>query len=155
MTGDARGIMTTSVISANEEQTLKEVIELLAKHKYSGLPVVDSDNRVVGIISETDIVSYSHKVSVIPFADLSGWISPYTDVADMASLRKGVELLTRTKVGQVMTRKVYTVTADTDAHDVAVLMSRRNINRVPVVDKDGKLLGIVTRADMVRKLAGS
>lgn len=154
MTGNASDVMTSSVISVTEDQTLKEVIELLARHKFSGLPVVDKGNKVIGIISETDIVRYSHKVSVIPFADLSGWISPYTDVADMASLRKGVDLLTKTKVSQVMTRKVFTVTADTDSHDVAVMMSRRNINRVPVVDGDGKLLGIVTRADIVSNLAG-
>ena len=149
----AREIMTSPVISVNEAQTIKEVIELLAKHRFSGVPVVDDNNVVVGILSDTDIVRYSHQVSVIPFADLSGWISPYADVSDLASLRKGIDMIAKTSVGQVMTKKVYTAPADTPVPELAKMMSRRRINRVPIVDTDEKLIGIVTRADLVRNMA--
>ena len=149
----ARDIMTTPVLSVKEDSTIKEVIELLFQNRFSGVPVIDDDEKVIGILSDTDIVRYSHQVSVIPFADLSGWISPYTEVTDLASLRKGVDLLTSTRAAQVMTKKVYTVTEDTDSGEVARLMNRRNINRVPVIDTEGRLSGIVTRADIVGYLA--
>jgi CBS domain-containing protein len=149
----AREIMTTPVLSITEDQSIKEVIDLLAANKFSGVPVVDSSNTVVGIISDTDIVRYSHQLSVIPFTDLSGWISPYADISDLASLRKGIDLLTTTKVAQVMTKKVLTAGEDTDISEIAKLMSRRKINRVPIVDRDGKLVGIITRADLVNNMA--
>ncbi|MFU8794551.1 MAG: CBS domain-containing protein, partial [Dethiobacteria bacterium] len=58
-----------------------------------------------------------------------------------------------TRVGQIMTKKVYTINEDAQAKEVALLMNRRKINRVPVVDSDGKLVGIITRSDMVQCLA--
>lgn len=143
-------IMSAPAISVDENQTLQDVLELLAKHRFSGVPVVDAEDKVIGIISDTDIIRYSQQINVIPLSNLSGWISPYADISDLASVRKGFEMLTKTKVSQVMTKKVYTITEDAEAKDVAQLMNRRNINRVPVVDSAGKLIGIVTRADMVQ-----
>lgn len=145
--------MSAPAISVNENQTLQEVLELLAKHRFSGAPVVDAENRVIGVISDTDIIRYSHQINVIPLSNLSGWISPYADISDLASIRKGYELLTKTKTSQVMTKKVYTVNEDAEANEVAQLMNRRKINRVPVVNSEGKLVGIITRADMVQCMA--
>lgn len=153
MSSLARDIMNTPVISISAEQSIKEVIDLLTANKFSGVPVVDSSNKVVGVISDTDIVRYSHQLSVIPFTDLSGWISPYADISDLASLRKGIDLLVTTKVAQVMTKKVFTASEDMEVSEIAKLMSRRRINRVPIVNKDGELIGIVTRADLVKSMA--
>jgi len=149
----AKEIMSAPAISVNENQTLQEVLELLAKHRFSGVPVVDAENKVIGVISDTDIIRYSHQINVIPLSNLSGWISPYADISDLASIRKGYELLTKTKTSQVMTKKVYTVNEDAEANEVAQLMNRRKINRVPVVNSEGKLVGIITRADMVQCMA--
>lgn len=149
----ARDIMTAPVLSITEDQSIKEVIDLLAANKFSGVPVVDSDNKVVGVISDTDIVRYSHQISVIPFTDLSGWISPYADISDLASLRKGIDMLAKTKVSHVMTKKVHVASEDTDIQEIAKLMSRRKINRVPIVDGEERLVGIVTRADLVTNMA--
>lgn len=149
----AKEIMSAPAISVNENQTLQEVLELLAKHRFSGAPVVDAENRVIGVISDTDIIRYSHQINVIPLSNLSGWISPYADISDLASIRKGYELLTKTKTSQIMTKKVYTVNEDAEANEVAQLMNRRKINRVPVINSEGKLVGIITRADMVQCMA--
>lgn len=149
----AKDIMTKPVISVSEDQNLKEVLELLAKHSFSGVPVVDQDNKVIGIISDTDIIRYSQQVSVIPLSNLSGWISPYAEISDLASLQKGFNLLHKTSVGKVMTKKVYTIEENAAANEVAKLMNRRKINRIPIVDNSGKLVGIVTRADMVLCMA--
>jgi CBS domain-containing protein len=89
----------------------------------------------------------------VPLSNLSGWISPYAEVSDLASMRKGFDLLHRTAVSQVMTKKVYTAHEDAPANEVAELMNRRKINRVPVVDSDDKLKGIITRSDMVQCMA--
>lgn len=149
----ARDIMSYPAISVNEDQTLQETIELLAEHRFSGVPVVNSAGKPIGIISDTDIIRYSHQVKVVPKTNLSGWISPYADVNDLVSMRKGMDSLHRTRVGTVMTRKVYTVTEDAPANEIARLMNKRNINRIPVVDSEGRLVGVVTRADMVQCMA--
>ncbi len=149
----AKDIMSSPAVSVKEDQTLKETIKLLAEHRISGLPVVDDAGKVAGIISDTDIISYSQKINVVPTTNLSGWISPYTDVSELATMRSGMETLHETTVGEVMTKKVYTISEDADAGEVARLMSRRKINRVPVVNNKGELVGIVTRADMVQCMA--
>jgi CBS domain-containing protein len=149
----AKDIMTAPVTSATEDQSLKEVLELLARERFSGVPVVDKNGKAVGVISDTDIIRYSQQLSVIPLSNLSGWISPYAEISDLASMRKGVDLLHKTSVAQVMTKKIYTILQDAPASDVAKLMNRRKINRVPVVDENGKLVGIITRADIVQCMA--
>lgn len=149
----AKDIMSTPPISISGEKTLKEAIELLAEKQISGFPVVDEKNKVIGIISDTDIIRYSQKLSIVTHTSLSGWVSPYIDVDDLASMRKGYDLFGKTKVKEIMTKKVFSVHEDADAPDVAKLMNRRNINRIPVVNNDGSLVGIVTRADMVQCMA--
>ncbi len=149
----AKDIMSSPTISISKEQTVKEALDLLAKHGISGLPIVDENDKVVGIISDTDIIRYSQQKSIVPHTGSSFWISPYSEIEELASVRSGFELLHKTKLENIMTKKVYSVTEDTPASDVAKLMNRRKINRIPVVSDDGKLIGIVTRADMVQCMA--
>ncbi len=149
----AKEIMTKPALSAREADTVKAVLELLAEKRISGVPVVNEDGKVIGVISDTDIIRYAHQISVVPLSNLSGWISPYAEVSDLASMRKGFELLHRTAVSQIMTKKVHTVHEDAPANEVAEMMNRRKINRVPVVDSDDKLKGIVTRSDLVQCMA--
>jgi len=149
----ARDIMSSPPISIHEDKTLREAIELLAEHRFSGLPVVNNEGKIVGIISDTDIIRYSEKIKVVPHTNLSGWISPYVDVSTLATMRKGMDSLHQTRVSEVMTKKVFTVNEEAEATDIARLMNRRNINRIPVVDGNNKLVGVVTRADMVQCMA--
>lgn len=149
----AKEIMSSPAVSIKEDQTVKEALDVLAERNFSGLIVVDKDDKVVGVISDTDIIRYSQRKSVVPQSSFSFWTSPYTEIDDIASIREGFEMLHRTLTSQVMTKKVYTVKKDTPATDVAKLMNRRNINRVPVIDDEGKLAGIITRSDVVQCLA--
>ena len=149
----ASSVMTTPVISISPEVTLKEAINILAESKISGLPVVDADNKVVGVITEKDIVNYASTLHVIPLLRSSGWVSPHTDVDDIASFKKGYELLSNVKVEKVMSRKPHTVKKSAYIAEVANLMNKKNVNRIPVVDEEGKLAGIIARADLVTYLA--
>lgn len=149
----ARDIMTAPAILIRQNENVKTALDLLARHNISGLPVVDEQEKVVGIISGSDILHYSQQKKVIPKASSSFWVSPYAETDDIASVRNGFELLHRTIVEKVMTKKVYTVSEDTPTSEVAKLMINRAINRVPVVSQDGKLRGIISRADLVKYLA--
>ncbi|HHX77443.1 MAG TPA: CBS domain-containing protein [Firmicutes bacterium] len=146
-------IMSTEVVTVSPKASLKEAIELISENNISGLPVVDEENRVIGIISETDIVNYSNSLHVIRLMDTAGWISPYADVSNFFTYKKGYELLTKTKVERVMSQKVVTVKANATENEIAMLMKKKKINRVPVVGEKGELLGIVSRADLINLLA--
>lgn len=145
--------MTSKVLSINPENTLEEAIDLMAQNNISGLPVTDEEKKIVGVLSESDIIDYSSKLQVVTRIGSSGWISPYTDVNSLTSFKKGYEILSRTKVKEVMTKKVVTVFDTDSAEEVARLMSKKNINRVPVVNYNGALVGIITRSNLLLLLA--
>lgn len=146
-------VMNTNVITVSPEATLEDAIKILAKNRISGLPVVDSDNKVVGVITEKDIVDYAGRLHVIPKMGTAGWISPHVDVSDIATFKKGYELLATARVKKVMSGKPVTVEESTYISEVARLMKKKNVNRIPVVNKAGKLVGIIARADLVNYLA--
>ena len=146
-------IMTKQVISVSPETTLDKATELMTENDISGLPVEDENNKLVGIITERDIIKFSSSTHVIPLISTSGWISPHTDVTNIASFRQGVELLTNTKVNNVMNSNVKYVKEDTPINEVAKIMEKNRINRIPIVDNDKKLCGIITRQDLVNYIA--
>ncbi len=149
----AKDIMTREVVTVAEQDTLQDVVDLLSRHRFGGLPVVDNEMNLKGVISVTDIVHYSEKIDVVPLINLSGWVSPHSDTNSLFYLRKGQDALHYTVVGDIMRRKVYTAKEDDPLNEVARLMKRRRINRVPIVDDDNKLLGIVTRSDIVKGIS--
>ena len=90
---------------------------------------------------------------MVPLFDLSGWISPHAEIKDLTSIKRGIDLLAQTTVSRLMKRKVHTAGEDTAILAIAGLMSRHQVNRVPIVDGENRLRGIVTRNDLVRSIA--
>jgi CBS domain-containing protein len=147
----ARDVMKSPVITVPDTATLGEVACILDQHDISGVPVVDASGRLVGIISELDLIRRSQQVQIArrnPFA----WVSPHTSVTDIAAFTRGLCEVGETKVADVMTRKVITVNEYDSLESVALLMSQRRINRVPVMSGPD-LVGIISRADLVWAMA--
>lgn len=144
----AGDIMESDVITVSADMTVQELAELLSKKKISGAPVVDDQKRVVGIVSESDLVSLDadiHFPHYIQFLD---------SVIFLESVKKFEERLRKTaatRIKQIMTVDVATAQKDTPLHEVATMMTDRGINRLPVLDGD-VLVGIVTRASLVRSM---
>jgi CBS-domain-containing membrane protein len=135
-------VMTTDVLTARPTMTLKDVARVLAARGISGLPVVD-DDRVLGVVSEADILAKERR----PPKHQLGWSARQAP----ARRRKGEA---RT-AGEAMTSPAVTVGPEYRVDRAAGLMLDCGINRLPVVDEDGRLVGIVTRADLVRAFASS
>lgn len=135
-------VMSVDVIVALTETPLAEVAELMARHKVSGVPVLNEDRTVAGIISEADFLSRM------------GGVESGTVMNVIADCLRGNSCLAapiRAKTAKdIMSRPVVRVPRDALLMDVATLMTDRKINRVPVVDEADRLIGIVTRADVVR-----
>lgn len=151
----AMDVMTTNVITVAPETSVQEVARILSERGISGVPVVDSDNRLVGIVSEGDLL---HRVETGTDRrpDRTGrrrswWLDTIGRDEELA--RDYVKSHGRT-VRDVMTGEVISVSDTTELAEIATLLETKRIKRVPVV-KDGKLVGIVSRANLVRALAAA
>ena len=142
----AMDVMTSEVITVEEDASVQMVAKLLAERGISAIPVVDSENRVIGMVSEGDLL---HRTETGTERCRSWWLDM------MASTNKPAGDYIKShsgKVKDVMTRDVISVIDTTPVADIAVLLETNRIKRVPVMH-DGKLVGIVSRANLVRALA--
>jgi CBS domain-containing protein len=142
----AREIMTSDVITAAPDTPVGQIASLLLENRISAVPVIDYDRHIVGIVSEGDLMRRAETGTERP---RSWWLELITDVETLA--RDYAKTHGRRAV-DVMTRHVVSVTEDTDVGDIANLLETRSIKRVPVV-REGKLVGIVSRADLLRAVA--
>jgi CBS domain-containing protein len=139
-------VMTRTVLTVRPEMTLKHAAALLAEHKISGLPVVDPHGRVVGVLSEGDILfKEAGRSPKRPFVDRLLSLPPSEREAKLAA---------RT-VGEAMTAPALTIGPGRPLSMAAAMMLDEGVKRLPVVDVLGTLVGIVTRADLVRAFVRS
>jgi len=146
-------IMNTKVLSIGPNASVEEAVKIFSQNKISGLPVVDNNNKLIGILTERDIVVFSSDLHVIPLISSSNWISPYTEVSKISSSKRGYDLISKTQVEKVMTKKLYDVTGDASWYEIVKIMKSGKINHIPVVDNERKLIGIITRTDMLNYMA--
>jgi CBS domain-containing protein len=141
----AKDIMTTSVVTVTPDTPVPAIARLLLERRISGVPVVDAGGRLVGIVTESDLM---RRPEIETERSRPWWLQIFT------GHREAAEEYTKShgsKAGQVMTHPVVTVEEDTPVGDIAVLLEERRIKRVPVV-RDGKLVGIVSRANLLQGL---
>jgi CBS domain-containing protein len=142
----AMDVMTSEVITVDENAPIQSVAKLMADHGISAVPVVDNENRVIGMISEGDLL---HRVETGTERRRSWWLEMVSSTNQLA----GDYIKSHSgKVKDIMTRDIISVTDMTPVADIAVLLETNRIKRVPVL-RDGKLVGIVSRANLVRALA--
>src|SRR4051812_45992987 len=148
----ATDVMTTDVITVPPDTTIQELAALLSERGISGAPVVDADNKLVGIVSEGDLLHRAETgTERPPERRRSWWLDSLASERDLA--RDYVRSHTHT-VRDVMSKDVITVAEATGLDEIANLLESKRIKRVPVV-RDGKVVGIVSRANLVRALVAT
>lgn len=151
----AKEVMTAPVISVKPDTSLKRAAEILDENRFSGMPVVDDEDKLIGIISETDILRYTQQIIGQPLRDPHHVFTKGKEVLHVDITHRGVEvieLVASTAVETLMTTEVISATEDTPLFEVSRLMYENSINRIPVTDKNNKLLGVITRADLIKAL---
>lgn len=135
-TSTVADVMTARVIAAHEEAEFKRIVEVMRANHVSALPVVDSHNRVLGVVSEADLLI--KEAEAAPQRAGWRWLLPGTE-------RKAEAVLAK----DLMTRPAVTIGREATVAEAAGLMSARRIKRLPVVDDAGHLMGVVSRVDVL------
>ena len=143
---NAADVMVTNVIAVGLDACLQDVAHLLLTNRISAVPVVDSNGKVVGIVSEGDLM---RRAEAGTGRRRSWWLSLLTGKEGLAA--QYVKEHSR-KVADVMTRDVITATPDTPLQDIANILEKNSIKRVPIIE-DGKMVGLVSRANLLQALA--
>ena len=143
----AKDVMTTGVVTVEPETTVREIAAVLAEKGISAVPVVDAQGAILGVVSEGDLMR-REEIGTGP-KKRSWWLLPFSETESAAAdYAKSHGMHAR----DVMTRQVVTVTEQTSLAEIAEILETRRIKRVPVL-RDGKLVGIVSRANIVQAIA--
>ena len=132
--------MTRNVVAVQKDDEIASAVRLLSENRISGLPVIDNGGLVIGVVSEADILGSAGMGSSFTFKDIIRRLLG----EPLAGHRQGV------RVGDIMSRPPITILPGADMGAAAKILSERRIKRLPVVDGDGRLIGIISRADIVR-----
>jgi CBS domain-containing protein len=141
-----KDLMTTNVLAVRSSTKLKDAAVLLAEHRISGLPVVDPDGHVLGVFSEGDIL-YKETGA----RDKPGFFERLLAVPPVGL---DLKLAART-VGEAMSAPALTIGPRRPVTEAATVMIEEGVNRLPVIDDEERLIGIITRADLVRAFVRS
>ena len=151
--------MEKLVIKFHVDDKITDIAQILRENKISGAPIVDKDNKVIGIVSEGDIMRllevHSPRINLILPSPLD-WIElPIRMKYEFDEIAEDMNRAASVHISEIMTKKVITTKEDDDISDAAQLMDTHSVNRLPVVDDEGKLIGIVTRGDIISALVRS
>lgn len=144
----AKDIMTADPIKVTPDEDVAKAAKLLLEKHINGLPVVDTDNILVGILTQSDLVATQKKFPLPTIFTVLDGILPLTSTS---KLEKEVEKMTASKVEKAMTSDPVSVELDTPLEDVAQFMADNKFHTLPVVQK-GKLVGVIGKEDVLRTL---
>lgn len=144
----AKDIMTEKVITVFPETKITEAARLLLENRVNGLPVVDSQSRLKGIICQSDLITQQEKVPLPSFFTILDSFIPLTS---HKNLEKEVRKIAAVTVEEAMTCDPITVGPEISLEEIATLMVKKNIHTLPVADR-GKLVGIIGKEDVLRTL---
>ncbi|KXZ49688.1 hypothetical protein GPECTOR_20g545 [Gonium pectorale] len=144
-----RDVMSSGrLFTCRPEDTVDSALELLVANRITGLPVVDPDNRVVGVVSDFDLLALdsmgrvNEDQNLFPSADQS-W-QAFKEVKKMLAKSAGK------KIKDVMTPQPITVRPETNLNDATSILITKKIRRLPVVDAEGRLVGLISRGNIVK-----
>jgi CBS-domain-containing membrane protein len=149
----AAEIMNPDVPSLTREEDARKAIELLAQTDFGAIPVVDSANKVVGIVSESDLV-LSEEESDLHLPHYLNIMGGIVFVGSMKGFEERLNKAFATNVRDLMTADPVVVETTDDAEKIARKIADEHHNHLPVVDSEGRLAGMVTRADALAALVG-
>ncbi|UCE71715.1 MAG: CBS domain-containing protein [Nitrospiraceae bacterium] len=145
----ATDIMTKDVITATSGTTVEELARLLISHKISGVPVVNDDKKLIGIVTENDLIKKNKRFHIPTIIRL---FDAYF-LLDSGKVEDEIKKMVATTVGEICTTKVVSIKEDTTLEEIATIMAEKHVHLLPVL-RDDEVVGIVGKADVVRSMTG-
>lgn len=145
----ARDIMTAEVVTIGPEASIEDLARLLENHKIGGVPVVEADGSLVGVVTQSDLVKRSRDLELPPALNI---LDLHMFLETPSGFKRRLEKMLGDTVREVMTPEPLTIPPDMPVKEIAALMDRKKVHTLPVVDQ-GKLVGIVGKMDLIRGLA--
>lgn len=145
----AKDIMTKDVITVKPESTVEELARLLIDHRFSGVPVVDDAKRLIGIVTEHDLISQNKRLHIPTIIRL---FDAYI-LLGSGQMESEIKKMAAVIVGDICTTKVVSITEETTIEEIATIMSEKKIHVLPVL-RDGIVVGIVGKVDVVGTMTG-
>jgi CBS-domain-containing membrane protein len=144
----AKDIMTKDVITVHPDTEVVQAANLLLDHHINGLPVVDEEGHVKGIICQSDLVAQQRK---IPLPSFFIMLDSFIPLTSPKNIEKELQKMSAVTVKDAMTPDPITVDLETDLEDIATLMVKHKIHTLPVLDH-GRLVGIIGKEDILRTI---
>ena len=141
-------IMTRDVITVTAETTIRELAEIMTRHRIGSVPVVDDKGALIGIVTESDLIEQDKNFHIPTVISLFDWV---IYLESEKKFEKELKRMTGQTVGDIYTKEAMTVEPQTTISEIADIMCDKRIHSLPVVDA-GKLVGIVSRIDLIRSM---
>lgn len=143
-----KDLMTTNVITVRPNATLETVAEVLHSHHFTGVPVVQDDNTLLGTIMERDFITQESKLYLPTYIHMLKDVDFYS--GDKRHLPDEVRKVMNATAQDVMTKTIVYVYPDTTIEELAKVFATKRVNPIPVVDSHFKILGVISRSDLIK-----
>jgi CBS-domain-containing membrane protein len=144
-----KDIMSANIVSVKPDTEIIEAAKLLLENRFNGLPVVDNNGKVVGIICQSDLVAQQKS---LPIPTLFTFLDGFIPLTSLKKMETEIQKIAAITVADAMTKNPVTVKQDTKIETVAALMADKKFHTLPVLDENGILVGIVGKEDLLRTL---
>ncbi len=145
----AKELMTPEVITVSGETPVRELAKILSDNKISGVPVVDEQGQVTGVVTESDLIDQNKKVHIPTVVAI---LDSFLFLESPEKMEKELKKMAGIKVADIFADEIITVQQDTPLDEVATLMAEKRVHTLPVLD-DKKLVGVIGKSDIIRTIA--
>ncbi|NJD57415.1 MAG: CBS domain-containing protein [Nitrospirae bacterium] len=146
----ARDIMTKDVITVQEDMTVEELGRIFIERRISGAPVLDRDKKVIGVVTENDLVRKNSRLHIPTIVRI---FDAFVPLGGTGRVEEEIRRISASTVSEICTRTVVTVSPDTSVQDVSSLMFEKGVHIIPVLES-GAIVGIIGKIDIIRGMFG-
>jgi CBS-domain-containing membrane protein len=145
----AQDIMTTDIISVTIDMSIRDLAQLLLTNNISGVPVLDADNSLFGIVTESDLIFQNKKLKAPPFITI---LDSFLFLDSPEKMEQELKKIAGATVADICTNPAISIKPDTPLDDIATIMTEKKVHTLPVLSDSGEMVGIVGKKDILRTI---
>lgn len=145
----AKELMSTDVITVSGETPVRDLAQILSDNKISGVPVLDDQSKVIGVVTESDLIDQNKKVHIPTVVAI---LDSFLFLENPEKMEKELKKMAGTKVADIFAHEIITVQQDTPLDEIATLMAEKKVHTLPVLDGE-TLVGVIGKSDIIRTIA--